>query len=106
MMTSKTQKIEMYKVKLSNITGVFSLATTLRKVYKGNFAYYPKPGVHVTTKYKHLKGVEIHDTNIKTNLPTDLTLQSSEYTKIETNLPPRVGSQKNQWKNSYQLARP
>ena len=32
MITSTTQKIEMYKVKLSNITGVFSLATTLRKV--------------------------------------------------------------------------
>jgi len=47
--------------------------------------------VHIITKYKHLKGVEIHDTNIKTKLPTDLILQSSEYAKIKTNLPPRVG---------------
>ena len=43
MMTSTTQKIEMYKVKLSNITGVFSLATTLRKVYKATFLTIPNP---------------------------------------------------------------
>ena len=43
MMTSKTQKIEMYKVKLSNITGVFSLATILRKVYKATLLTIPNP---------------------------------------------------------------
>ena len=43
MMTSTTQKIEMYKVKLSNITGVFSLATTLRKVYKATLLTIPNP---------------------------------------------------------------
>ena len=43
MMTSTTQKIEMYKVKLSNITGVFSLATTLRKVYKSTLLTIPNP---------------------------------------------------------------
>ena len=43
MMTSKTQKIEINKVKLSNITGVFSLATTLRKVYKATLLTIPNP---------------------------------------------------------------
>ena len=43
MMTSTTQKIEMYKVKLSNITGVFSLATTVRKVYKVTLLTIPNP---------------------------------------------------------------
>ena len=43
MMTSTTQKIEMYKVKLSNITGVFSLVTTLRKVYKATLLTIPNP---------------------------------------------------------------
>ena len=43
MMTSTTQKIEMYKVKLSNITGVLSLATTLRKVYKATLLTIPNP---------------------------------------------------------------
>ena len=35
MMTSTSQKIEMYKVQVSNIKGVFSLNTTLSKVDKG-----------------------------------------------------------------------
>ena len=43
MMTSTTQKIQMYKVKLSNITGVFRLATTLRKVYKATLLTIPNP---------------------------------------------------------------
>jgi len=43
MVTSTTQKIEMYKVKLSNITGVFSLATTLRKVDKATLLTIPNP---------------------------------------------------------------
>ena len=43
MMTSTTQKIEMYKVKLSNITVVFSLATTLRKVHKATWLTIPNP---------------------------------------------------------------
>ena len=43
MMTSTTQKTEMYKVKLSNITGVFSLATTPRKVYNATLLTIPNP---------------------------------------------------------------
>ena len=35
MMTSTSQKIEMYKVQVSNIKGVFGLNTTLSKVDKG-----------------------------------------------------------------------
>ena len=34
-MTSRRQKIEMYKVHVSNISGYISLATTLSKVDKG-----------------------------------------------------------------------
>ena len=50
----------------------------------------------IITKYKHLKGVEIDDTDIKPELPIDLILEASEYAKIKKNLAPSVGSQKNQ----------
>ena len=63
---------------------------------KGNFANYPEPGVDIITKYQHLKSVEIHDTNIKPELPIRLILWAGEYAKIKTNLTPRVGSQENQ----------
>ena len=50
----------------------------------------------ITTKYLHCKGVQIHDTNIKPELPIHVILEPSEHAKIKTNLAPRVGSQKNQ----------
>ena len=60
----------------------------------------------IITKYQHLKGVEIDDTDVEPELPIHVNLGASEYAKIKTNLAPRVGSQGNQYKNSHQLARP
>ena len=58
MMTSTSQKIEMYKVQVSNIKGVFSLSTTLSKVDKGTLLTIPNPRYGDTiAKYQHLKGV-------------------------------------------------
>ena len=59
-------------------------------------ANYPKRGVDIITKYKHLKGVEIDDTDVEPELPIHVKLGASEYDKIKTNLAPRVGSQGNQ----------
>ena len=50
----------------------------------------------IITKYQHLKGVEIDNTDIKSELPIHMILGASEYAKIKTNLAPRVGSQENQ----------
>ena len=92
MMTSTSQKIEMYKVQVSNIKGVFSLPTTLSKVDKGTLLTIPNPRyVDTIAKYQHLKGVEIDDTDIKPELPIHVILGASEYAKIKTNSAPRVG---------------
>ena len=74
----------------------FQLAHLPEQNEQGNLANYPKPGLDIITKYKHLKGVEIDDTDIKPKLPIDLILEASEYAKIKKNLAPSVGSQKNQ----------
>ena len=85
MMTCTSQKIEMYK-------GVFSLPTTLSKVDKGTLLTIPNPSyVDTIAKYQHLKGVEIDDTDIKSELPIHVILGTSEYAKIKTNSAPRVG---------------
>ena len=55
-----------------------------------NFANYPEPDVDIISKNQDLKGVEIYDTNIKPELPINVTLDASEYVKIKTNLAPRV----------------
>ena len=97
MITWTSQKIEMYKVQVSNIKGVFSLSTTLSKVDKGTLLTIPNPRyVDTIAKYQHLKGVEIDDTDIDPELPINAILGASEYVKITTNLAPRVGSQENQ----------
>ena len=75
MMTSTSQKIEMYKVQVSNIKGVFSLPTTLSKVDKGTLLTIPNPRyVDTIAKYQHLKGVEIDDTDFKPELPIRVIL--------------------------------
>ena len=56
----------------------------------------------IISKYQHLKGVEIDDTDIKPELPIQLILGASEYAKIKKNLAPRVGSEENQYKKSHQ----
>ena len=71
-----------------------------------NFANYPEPGVDIISKYQHLKGVEIDDTNIKPELPIQVILGAGEFTKVKPNLAPRVGSQENQYRKSHQLAAP
>lgn len=43
MMTSTSQKIEMYKVRICNIKGDFSLPATLSKVDKGVLLTVPNP---------------------------------------------------------------
>ena len=92
MMTSTSQKIEMYKVQVSNIKGVFSIPTTLSKVDKGTLLTIPNPRyVDTIAKYQHLKSVEIDDTDIKPELPIHVILGASEYAKIKTNSAPRVG---------------
>ena len=54
-------------------------------------------------KYQNLKGVEIHDTNIKPELPVQVILGAAEFAKIKKNLAPRVASQENQYRKSHQL---
>ena len=92
MMTWTSQKIEMYKVQVSSIKGVFSLPTTLSKMDKETLSSIPNLGhVDIISKYQHLKGVAIDDTDIKPNLPIHVILGVSEYSKIKTNSSPRVG---------------
>ena len=91
MMTWTNQKIEMYKVQVSNVKAVFLLPTTLSKVDKGTLLTIPYPRyVDIISKYQQLKGVEIDDTDIK---PTHVILGAREYVKIKTNSAPSLENQ-------------
>ena len=92
MMTSTSQRIELYKVQISNIKGDFNLSTTLSKVDKGTLLTVPNPSyADIVFKHQHLKGVIIADTDTKAELPIHVILGASEYAKLKTNSAPRMG---------------
>lgn len=92
MMSSTSQKIEMYKVEISNIKGDFSLPTTLSKVDKGVLLTVPNPQyTEVISQHQHLNGVIMDDEDTKQELPIHVILGASEYAKLKTSSVPRVG---------------
>lgn len=92
MMSSTSQKIEMYKVGISNIKGDFSLPTTLSKVDKGVLLTVPNPHyTEVIRQHQNLKGVIMDDEDTKQDLPIHVILGASEYAKLKTSSVARVG---------------
>ena len=93
MMTSTSQKIEMYKVVISSIKGNFSLPTTLSKVDKGVLLTVPNPQyAEIISKHQHLKDVTMDDMDTKQELPIHVILCASEYARLKTSSVPRVGN--------------
>ena len=94
MMTSTSQKIEMYKVLISSIKGDFSLPTTLSKVDKGVLLTVPNPRyAEIISQHQHLKDVMMDDMDAKQELPIHVILGASEYARLKTSSVPRVGNQ-------------
>ena len=92
MMTTTSQKVEMYKVQISNIKGSFSLPTTLSKVDKGVLLTVPNPRyTEMISRHQYLKGVTMDDQDTKQELPVHVILGASEYAKLKTSSVPRVG---------------
>jgi len=92
MMTATSQKIEMYKVQISNIKGDFSLPATLSKVDKGVLLTVPNPRyTEVISQHQPLRGVITDDGDTKQELPIHVILGASEYAKLKSSTVPRVG---------------
>jgi len=92
MMTSTSQKIEMYKVRISNIKEDFSLPATLSKVDKGILLTVHNPRyTEVISQRQHLRGVAMDDEDTKQELPIHVIMGASEYAKLKTSTVPRVG---------------
>jgi len=93
MMTSTTQKIEMYKVLISSIKGNFSLPITLSKVDKGVLLTVPNPRyAEIISQHQHLKDVVMDDVDTKQELPIHVILGTSEYARLKTSSVPKVGN--------------
>ena len=92
-MCSTTQRIEVYNVNVSSITGKFAMETEVNKVDKGVLLSDPNPRyAEKINKYPHLERVVMDDKDSKPVLPIHLILGASEYSRIKTVTKPKIGS--------------
>ena len=96
MMCSATQRIEVYNVNVSSITGKFAkfaMETEVNKVDKGILLSVPTPRyAEKINQYHHLEGVVMDDKDSKPVLPIHLILGASECSRIKTVTMPKIGS--------------
>lgn len=75
MLGSTTMKVEIYSANLKSIDGEFSMNVDLSKVQKAELMLLDNPKYEdVLSKYPHLKGVKIDDTDPKLQLPIHVVL--------------------------------
>ena len=92
MLGATTMKVEIYSANIKFLDGEFSMDVDLSKVHKPELMSLGNPKYEeVLSKYSHLKGVKINDTDPKPQLPIHVVLGASEYAIIKTKTPPRVG---------------
>ena len=92
MVCSTIQKVQGYTVKVSSIDGKFEMTTRINKVDKGVLLTVPNPKHdELISKYRHLQGVLMDDTDKKSELPIHVILGASEYSRIKMETKPRIG---------------
>ena len=87
-----TKKVELYQVDISSTTYKFNLKAEVTKVEKEVLMHVPNPGYQqMLRSYEHLGGILIEDNDKKEELPVHVVIGASEFAKIKTNEPARVG---------------
>ncbi|XP_028405750.1 uncharacterized protein LOC114528320 [Dendronephthya gigantea] len=93
MMCSTVQKIEVYNVNVSSVTGKFAMEAEVSRVDKGVLLAVPNPSyAEKINQYPHLEGVVMDDNDSKPVLPIHLILGASEYSRIKTDTKPKIGN--------------
>jgi hypothetical protein len=84
--------IEVHKIKISSVEKNFNLEIEVTKVDHDVLLHLNNPRYkEMIAKYSHLKGINIQDVDNKPELPVHLILGTSEYARIKTETPPRIG---------------
>ena len=92
MMSSATIRVEVYSFEVSNTQGTFNLKVDVTKVEKRELLSLPNPKYkEIISKFEHLRGVVIEDTDEKKELPVHMIIGTSDFSKIKTPTKPRVG---------------
>ena len=92
MLGSSTTDVEIYSANLGAIDGTFDMNIELTKVHKPQLLTLENPNyTALLSKYSHLEGVKIEDNDTRARFPIHVVLGASEYAKIKTSTPQRVG---------------
>jgi hypothetical protein len=92
MMQTSTKMIEVHKIKINSVEENFNLETEVTKVDRDVLLHLNNPRYkEMIAKYPHLKAISMQDVDNKPELPVHLILGTSEYARIKTGTPPRIG---------------
>ena len=91
-MSTNTRKIKTYSIKIQDISCEFSFKTELNHLENEVLLELSNPKYReLQNTYVHLKDIQINDHDPKSELPVQVILSISDYTKIKTQERPRVG---------------
>ena len=86
-----TRQVEIYSINVKAVDADFALNVDVTRVDKGQLLMLKNPMYQQLLKlYPHLKGVQMHDTDDKAELPIHLILGASEFARIKKDSAPRV----------------
>ena len=93
LMANTVKTFNIYKLEISDDNGTFTLETEITQVDRDVIMTIPNPQYQdVSKKYNHLKRVKIIDKDTKKELPMQISLGASDYSRIKTSTGTRVGN--------------
>ena len=93
LMANTVKTFNIHDLEISNDNGTFTLETDVTQVDRGVIMNIPNAQYQdVLKKYSHLKGVKIIDEDTKKELPVQIILGASDYSRIKTSTGTRVGN--------------
>lgn len=88
-----TKRTETYNVQVSDTKGNYTIPLSANRIDRAELLCVENPNYReMIGKYRHLKGVDIEDTDTKSLLPVHVILGASDYAKIKTSTSQRTGS--------------
>jgi len=93
MVHTAIRKIQVYNLKITNLEEDFEMCADVSKVDKDVLLSLDNPRYEaMVNKYRHLSDIRLNDMDEKSELPVNLALGTSEYSRIKTATKPRIGS--------------
>ena len=92
MLHTTTKKIDVYNVEITNINKNFSMSSEVNCVDRPVLLTFQNPRYReVIASNSHLEGIEMDDVDTKPMLPVHMILGASDYSRVKTTTPAKIG---------------